>query len=233
MQLKNKTIVITGGTDGLGYSLAKTFIEKESKVILISRNQEKIDKALQDLGEKAKAFKADVSNWREVEKVAQDIKEVDILINNAGVWIEGSILSNEIAKIDQAIDTNLKGVIYTTKAFLPKLQKETESHVLNVISTSGLKGRNDQAVYCASKFGVSGFTEALKVDLEKTNIKVTGFYPGGMHTGLFEKAGAPKDNADWMNTDKVSKIIAFMLEQDSSMIMDHVILNKRMTQTSN
>jgi short-subunit dehydrogenase len=233
MQLKNKSVVITGGSDGLGFSLAKSLLAKGAIVNIIARDKNKLDLVVKQLGSNAVGFSADVSNWQEIEQVSRKIESVDVLINNAGVWIEGSLLDCEIDKIDQAIDINLKGVIYTTKAFLPKLQKETESHVLNVVSTSGLKGRDGQSVYCASKFGVSGFTESLKVDLEKTNVKVTGFYPGGMHTHLFDKAGNPKSNQDWMSTDKVAEIIAFMLEQDISMVMDQVVLNKRMTTTSN
>ena len=90
-----------------------------------------------------------------------------------------------------------------------------------------------QSVYVASKFGVKGFTESLEQDLEKTNIKVFGFYPGGMATGLFTKSGNDKPNSDWMNTAKVAEIIVFMIERDDSLIMNHVVLNKRQTKTSN
>jgi len=142
-------------------------------------------------------------------------------------------LVKSVEQIEQAINVNLKGVIFTSKAFMPFLEKESESHLINIVSTSGLKGRNGQAVYCAGKFGVSGFTESLKLDLEKSNIKVTGFYPGGMHTKLFDKAGTPKENQDWMDVDKVAEVLMFMLERDVSMVLDHVVLNKRMTATSN
>ncbi|MBU1033886.1 SDR family oxidoreductase [Patescibacteria group bacterium] len=233
MQLKNKSIVITGGSDGLGFSLAKALVAKGALVNLIARNKDKLDLAIEQLGLNAKGFVADVSNWQEIEKVSKEIGSVDVLINNAGVWIEGSLLNNEISEIDKTIDINLKGTIYATKAFLPKLQKETETHLFNVISTSGMNARDEQAVYCASKFGVSGFTEVLKIDLAKTNLKVTGFYPGGMNTKLFDKAGHPKDNQDWMNTNKVAEIVVFMLERDSSIAMNQVVLNKRMTRASN
>jgi len=233
MKLKNKTVVITGGSDGLGFSLAKQFIGKGSKVYILGRNKTKLDGAVKRLGKNAQGFVADVSKLNEVQKVADEIGQTDILINNAGVWIEGTISQNSEKEISDSIDINLKGVIYTTKAFLPQLEKSPEAHVVNISSTSGLKGRDNQAVYVASKFGVTGFTESLKVDLANTNIKVSGFYPGGMSTGLFEKAGTPKENADWMDTDKVAEIIAFMIERDASMVMDHVVLNKRKTKTSN
>lgn len=233
MQLKDKTVVITGGSDGLGFSLAKLLVSKGSKVVIIGRDKDRIDKAVRELGEASKGYIADVSNLKQIQSVADKLKEVDVLINNAGIWIEGQIVDNTEEEISQAIDINLKGVIYTTKAFLPLLKKPTESHILNISSTSGLKGRDSQAVYVATKFGVTGFTESLKVDLASSNIKVSGFYPGGMHTSLFEKVGKPKDNKDWMDTEKVADIIIFMLERDAAMIMDHVVLNKRMTKTSN
>lgn len=96
-----------------------------------------------------------------------------------------------------------------------------------------MKGRNNQAVYVASKYGVTGFTDSLKEDLADTNVKVSGFYPGGMNTSLFKKAGKPKDNSDWMDTNKVAEVIVFMIERDMTMVMDHVVLNKRNTKTSN
>lgn len=232
MNLKNKKIVITGGSDGLGLALTKALLEKQAQVHVIARDQVKLNSLL-ELSGQIKAHQADVSDYISIEAVAQKIGPIDILINNAGVWIEGDLMQNQVEQIEQAIDINLKGVIFTSKAFLPFLNHDEEAHLLNIVSTSGLKGRNGQSVYCASKFGVSGFTESLKIDLEKTNVKVTGFYPGGMSTNLFDKAGAPKDNQDWMNVGKVAEILVFMLERDINMVMDHVVLNKRMTATSN
>lgn len=228
MQLKNKKIVITGGSDGLGFSLAKAFITKGALISLIARNKDKLDFVVNQLGPNATGFVADVSSYQAIKKVAEKIGTIDILINNAGVWLEGSLIDNKVASIDQVIDTNLKGVIYATKAFLTNLQKPTESHICNIISSSGLKGRAGQTTYCASKFGVAGFTEALKIDLENTNIKVSALYPGGMNTQFFSKANNPKDNQDWLNTDKVAEIITFMLERDVNMVMEQVTLNKRL-----
>lgn len=233
MELKNKVVVITGGSDGLGFSLAKRFIAKGSKVCILARNKSKLDTAVKNLGENSQGYVADVSNLGEVQKAADAIANADILLNNAGVWIEGQIIDNSEKEISDAIDVNLKGVIYTTKAFLPQLLKSPEAHIVNISSTSGLKGRDNQSIYAASKFGVTGFTESLKIDLEKSNIKVSGFYPGGMNTSLFDKTGNPKANSDWMDTNKVAEIIIYMIETDISMVMDHVVLNKRNTKSSN
>lgn len=233
MNLKNKHVVITGGSDGLGLSLAKAFAKKGAILHLIARTEEKLESATKDIEGEVHAYVTDVSDYAQLESVANKIEQVDVLINNAGVWIEGLVEENSVEDISNAIDINLKGVIYATRAFLPTLKRSNEAHLINISSTSGLKGRDNQAVYVASKFGVTGFTESLKVDLASTNIKVSGFYPGGMSTQLFEKAGTPKDNTDWMDTDKVAEVLLFMIEQDASMMLDHVVLNKRKTKTSN
>ncbi len=229
MNLKDKTVVVTGGSEGLGFSIAKKFSNLGSIVHIISRSKDKLDKAMEDIGGNTISHVADVSNFDEMKKIADEIGQVDVLINNAGVWIEGLVTDNSTEDISSAIDINLKGVIYTTKAFLPEMLKANEAHILNVSSTSGLKGKKNQSVYVASKFGVSGFTKSLAEDLLETNVKVSGFYPGGMNTDLFKKAGSSKGGSDWMDTDKVAELIAFMIEQDTTMVMDHVVLNKRKT----
>lgn len=134
---------------------------------------------------------------------------------------------NSEEKISEVIDTNIKGVIFTTKVALAHMRKQKSGFILNIVSTSGLKGRKDQSVYVASKFAVRGFTDSLKEDLAGTHIKVAGFYPGGMNTRLFEKAGFTKENSKWMDTNKVASIVIFMLKQDDEMILDHVVLNRR------
>lgn len=233
MKIIAKTVVVTGGSDGLGFSLAKAFIDKGAKVVIIGRDQARLDQAVKLLGKDSRGFVADVTKLSELDSVAKKVGGVDVLINNAGIWLEGSIKDNSEAEISQIIDINFKGVVLTTKAFLPNLLKSEEASIINISSTSGLRGRDNQAVYAATKFAVTGFTESLKVDLAETNIKVCGFYPGGMRTKLFEKAGKPKANQDWMDTDKVAEVIVFMVERDATMMLDQVVLNKRKTSTSN
>lgn len=234
MELKNKTILITGGSEGLGLSLARALVTNETTVHIIGRSEDKLSKAKEETShENLVTHSVDVSDYKKLKEVIDAIGNIDVLINNAGVWIEGELTELDEEAISSAIDINTKGVIYTTKYVLPNMLKADDGFILNVSSTSGLKGRENQSVYVASKFAVQGFTESLKLELKKTNVKVVGFYPGGMNTKLFDKAGSPKQNDDWMDTDKVAKVIKFILELDDSMILDHVVLNKRGTKTSN
>lgn len=233
MQLKEKTVIVTGGSSGLGFSITKKLLEKGSIVYILGRHKESLDKAEKSLeNSKLHTILADITNYSVLQEKLQKI-DVDILINNAGVWLEDTIDKNTSDQISDCLDINLKGTIYATKAILPRMLAKNDGYILNVISTSGLKGRENQAVYVASKFGVSGFTKSLELDLAKTNIKVAGFYPGGMHTELFQKAGNPRDNSDWMDTEKVAEIITFLLERDDTMVISSLELNKHGAKTSN
>jgi 3-oxoacyl-[acyl-carrier protein] reductase len=234
MNLKDKVAIVTGGSEGLGLSIVKKLISEGCSVHIISRTKSKQEKVVSEISnENLFIHQSDVSNYGEVLDAINSIGDVDILINNAGLWLEGNLESNEAESISKVIDVNVKGVIYSTKAVLPVMKNKNDGYILNVSSTSGLKGREGQSVYVASKFAVTGFTESLKEDLKATNIKVVGFYPGGMNTTLFEKAGFPKKNSDWMDTEKVADIIVSILKIDDSMILDHVVLNKRNTMASN
>jgi short-subunit dehydrogenase len=243
MNLSQKNIIITGGSDGLGLALAQLLVGKGANVAIIGRTQSKVDAAVSTLKEigqetgKVFGYAADVSNFQALSAVAVQIKqefsEIHGLVNNAGIWLEGNLQDQTEQEISAVIDVNVKGVLYATNLFLPTMLKSAHSHLINVASTSGLRGRENQAVYAASKFAVHGFSESLKIDLADTSVKVSGFYPGGMKTGLFEKAGFAKDNNDWMDPTEVAQILVQMLEQDSHMVMDHVVVNKRRTRTSN
>lgn len=234
MKLKNKIAIVTGGSEGLGLSIVKKLLSEGCKVHIISRTKSRQEQVVSDINnDNLFTHQSDVSNYQEVSNTINDIGSVDILINNAGLWLEGNLEDNVAESISKVIDVNVKGVIYCTKAVLPIMKSKNGGYILNVSSTSGLKGREIQSVYVASKFAVTGFTESLKEDLKATNIKVAGFYPGGMNTKLFEKAGYPKKNSDWMDTDKVAEIIISILKLDDSMILDHVVINKRNTTASN
>ena len=224
MNLKNKKVVITGGTDGLGLALAKELITSRAKVVVLGKDKKKLDKVGSEL--KVQTYLADVRDFRQLEKAAEATGKADILINNAGVWLEGPITENTPEEITKVIEVNLRGVIYSTKAFLPLLKKATEAHIINVVSTAGLTGRENFSVYSATKFGVAGFSEALEADLKTTNVKVSAFFQGGMQTKMYDKVGKPKEMSKWMRVDKVARVVVFMLEQDATMVLDHVVLSR-------
>ena len=227
MELQNKRILITGGTSGLGFELANALLRKGAHIFICSRNQESVDKAQIRLNsENVRALVCDISNPAELKKLAQEVPYLDGLINNAGIWLEGAVESNTTDEISKVIDTNLKGLIYVTNIFLPSLKKKDESFIVNISSTSGIDIKENQSVYTASKWGVRGFTNALKEDLKGTGVKVIGVYPGGMKTNLFVASGVNKDISAFIDPKLIATEIVDLLEQDKSFVTDSVVFRR-------
>lgn len=226
MELQNKRILISGGTSGLGFELAGALLKKGAHIFICSRNQESVDKAKIRLNsDNVRALKCDITDPEDLKNLIQEVPNLDGLINNAGVWLEGSVESNSLQEISKTIDINLKGLIYCTNIFLPTLKKK-ESFIVNISSTSGIDIKANQPVYTASKWGVRGFTESIKEDLKDTKVKVIGVYPGGMKTNLFAASGVNKDVSDFIEPRLIATEIVHILEQDESFVTDSVIFRR-------
>ncbi|NMC36315.1 SDR family oxidoreductase [Candidatus Beckwithbacteria bacterium] len=232
MSLKNKTILISGGNSGLGFEISKQLIRLGSKVIILGKNQNNLNLAVKKLKSPfASSMVCDLTNAEEIEKL--NIGKLDILINCAGVIKYSPLEKHSITDIKNIIDTNLIGTILLTRQVLPILKKQNSGIIVNISSTSGLMtgGHAYESVYIASKFGVTGFTESLKKEMaeEGKNIKVLGFYPGGMNTPLFTKSGEDKDTTNFMDPAEIAKILVFMLQQPDAVSMDHIVVNRNKT----
>ncbi len=208
-----KVIIISGGSDGVGRALAQKLKDK-FQVIILSKNLEKTKKVAEEIG--VDFVVADVSNYEAVEKaVAQIISKynkIDILINNAGLWIEGKLENNEYENIQNVINVNTLGTIFLTKAVLPFMQKIKSGRIINVISQSGLYGKSERSIYHASKWAIVGFTKSLEMEISSQNISVSGFYPAGIKTGLFAKTDSKKDLSKYLEISEVVRSLEFIVE---------------------
>lgn len=222
MDLKNKVAVITGASDGIGKKVALKLAISGVSLALIARNEERLNQVKDEclgLGSpKVEYFVCDISKKEEVKettnKIVTEFSSVDILLNIAGVWQKLDQLENiPDDVIDEVLDINLKGLIMITKEFIPHLKKETESIILNVSSRSGIVANAQQAVYSASKWGVTGFTEVLKVDLKGTNVRVAGLYQGKTQTDIFSKTGDNVDISKGSKPEDLADVIVFMLSR--------------------
>jgi len=227
MQLQNKTAFITGGSSGLGFEITKLLLQKGMHVWICGRNIEQLRKKQQTLKSmNLHTTQCDVTDYAQVEKAVLHAGQIDLLINCAGVWIEDPLESLDPSRISQAIDINLKGVIFATKAVIGQMKNNNRGVIVNVSSVLGIRTRENMNVYSATKYGVQGFTESLKCELTDTNVKVIGFYPGGMQTDLFKKAGSVKDTTGWIDPLDMAKVLVFALERPDSMVMDHIVIDR-------
>ncbi len=200
--LNNKIVVITGASGGLGFSIAKSLIEKfNCKVIGIARNEEKILKNLQLLGEKKENFSYrlfDVSkkeNWIEFAKYLDDNAIIpDVLINNAGFMLPFNKAEKlSFNEIDEITNTNFLSVVYSTKTLIPLLRNSKTPAIINVSSAAGVSAIIGQSMYVATKYAVRGFTQTLA--LEYKNFYVAGIYPGFIRTDILSRANDGKNTA--------------------------------------
>ena len=216
----SKVIVITGGSEGLGKAIAKRLI-KDNKIIIISNNEEKLKKTATEI--QCDYVVCDVTNYKQIENAIDTILKkyinIDILINNAGVWLEGDLTENTFEKISNCIDVNTKGPIYMTKAVLPNMYKNKSGLIINVCSQASFDNDDYSVVYNASKWAMRGFNRSIQRDISKKGVKVTGFYPGFMQTNLFKKAGNDYDTSTGLEVEKVAKALEYIINVDSDVII--------------
>ena len=210
-----KKIIITGASDGLGKAIARELKEKE--LILISKDENKLKELSNELN--CKYYVCDLKDYNKIEEVVSKIEDVDILINNAGIWLAGDLEENTFEQISNCIDVNTKAPIYMTKAVLPIMRKNKQGLIINVCSQSSFDNDDFSTVYNASKWAMRGFNRSIQRVLSKENIKVTGFYPGFMQTDLFKKAGNDYDTSTGLEVEKVAKAIRFITECDGDVII--------------
>lgn len=207
-----KHIVITGAGSGLGASLARKYNKEGCHVSLLGRTQEKLDQVAASFeNSNYSTFTLDISSSEEVEKVfmkiVQEVQPVDVLINNAGVGYFERAEDLTANQIDRMIDINLKGTIFCTQAVLIPMIEVNKGSIINVISTAGVEGKITESGYCASKFGVRGFTESLIKELEEKDIHVNAVYMGGMDTPFWGEPEEEDTNNGLMHPDDIAELI--------------------------
>ena len=198
--LKDKVVFITGASSGFGADFGRRFAQQGAVVILAARRMERLTALAEEIrlaGGQAFAVGLDVTEQSQIDEAVHNVLEtfgrVDILINNAGVgqldWLE---MLDPATGIDTPIDVNLRAVIQLTRALLPSMQTRRAGHIINISSVAGLIAAPMYSVYSAGKYGLRGFSVALRRELAPFNIRVSCVYPGPATTEFGKQSG---DNA--------------------------------------
>ena len=186
-----RIIFITGATSGIGKACAEKFAANGDHLILNGRRKERLEELKTNLEEKYKVdilcMPFDVRQKEEVvasiDQLAEKWKSVDILINNAGLALGRDLFDKaEITDWETMIDTNVKGLIYVSKAVLPSMIEKKKGHIINLGSISGDEVYEGGNIYCATKSAVDAISRAMRIDLLKHHIKVTNIKPGATET---------------------------------------------------
>lgn len=190
MDLKNKIVVITGSTKGLGRAIACGFLKEQAKVVINARSKEEVRKISKEIG--TFGFAADVTKESDMKRLAgfavKKFGKIDIWINNAGIFLPYSWIEKiDSKKAHEVMEVNFFGTFYGSRVALKYMKSKQHGTIINIISTSALAGRPRSSVYSSSKWAVRGFTEALQLELKPDNISVIGVFPSGMKTTIFGK----------------------------------------------
>jgi len=203
MQLRDKIVLITGSSQGIGAETAKEFAKEGANVVVTyNSNKKKGEEVFKECNKIKESFLVhlDVTNEDSikecVEKVVDKFGAIDILVNNAGVISWKDFSEQSIEEIDSQMEVNLKGLIKVTKIVLPFMKGQDEGTIINISSGAGKTGYGNLTTYCATKFGVRGFTQALSSGLPK-GIKVYSVNPGMTSTQMTNFSGvSPKEVAE-------------------------------------
>ncbi len=191
--MSNKIALITGATSGIGEATARLLAENSIGLIICGRREERLRELTEELGKKVAVHPLgfDLRDREAVEKAVHTLpdafKEIDILINNAGnAHGKDPIHEGDPDDWDFMIDLNLKGLLYITRAVVPKMVERGSGHIVNIGSLAGKEVYPDGNVYCATKFGVDALTQGMRQDLLGTGVKVSAIDPGLVETEFSE-----------------------------------------------
>jgi short-subunit dehydrogenase len=189
-------VVITGASRGIGAAIAERFAAAGNTIILCARNKEKLEAFAETLQPSGKAnvlsHAADLSIQTDAEAFAKWCLQQcipDVLVNNAGSFVPGSIYTEPNGNIEKMIAVNLYSAYYLTRALLPKMMERKSGHIFNMCSIASLKAYENGGSYSISKFALAGFSKNLREELKPSNIKVTAVYPGAVYTDSWSASG--------------------------------------------
>ena len=203
MELKNKIVVITGGSKGLGKALAISFIKEGATVIISSHHKDELEKTAKEIN--ATAIVADVTKENEVQNLAQkvvaDFGRIDIWVNNAGILFKfpkGELI--DVEKVHKIFDVNFLGTVFGCRVALENMKNNDNGLILNIVSKAAIDATRavNFKIYAASKWAVRGFMQAFKFENTDSKIKIISVYPGGIQTDLWK-------GLDIKDLDKYSK----------------------------
>ena len=205
-----KISIVTGGSSGLGKELAKELVARGQNVCILARDAKKIQLTISGIGGNVLGYSCDLCDETAVHSVFADLQEkgyyVDYLYNCAGQGLFGVPTAMHIQQIQAVMNSNAIGLMCIS---YEACRYMTEGGtIINIASTAGLKGNPEETLYCASKWAVRGFTEALRAYYKKSPIHIVGVYPGGINTPFWKPdCGLSPDVSKFMDPAEVAKVI--------------------------
>ena len=228
-------VVITGGTKGIGRAIIELLLSENNNVIFCARNE-------QDISEREKAWRlafpnceidgiqCDMSVKEEVTSFGQDIlnrwKRIDVLVNNAGMFIPGEIVKEEEGALEQMINVNLYSAYHLTRLLVPTLIAQGSGHIFNMCSIASIIAYPNGGSYSISKFALLGFSKVLREELKTSGVKVTAILPGATWSASWEGVDLPKSRL--MEANDIAISISSALKMSPSAVVEDIVIRPQL-----
>ncbi len=233
IDLEKKVAVITGASSGIGAASARLLAKAGCHVVLVARRFDRLEQLSADItfhGGTAYPVQADIRKVDEIHRLVDDILthfgHIDILLNNAGfgrlMWLEDLDIEEDIRAM---VEVNLLGTIYLTRLFLPGMIARKQGHIINLVSIAGMVGVPTYTIYAATKYGMRGFTEALRREVGFVGIHVSGIYPGAVDTEFMDHVGANRKTRSgtpkWLmlSAEQIAQVVVKVAKRPRRMVL--------------
>lgn len=214
MELNTAKVIITGGTSGIGYAIAKELKAKGAEVLVTGRDQLKIDATKKELG--VFGFKADMQSEKDIIALMEYAKDrmgdFNVLINNAGIGKFADLTSTSVEDFKEVWEVNTLGLFIAGREAAKHFKDKNYGNIINISSSSGVKGHAKGSAYCASKFAVTGLTEVWRTELRPHNVRVMQINPSEVVTPFFSKMGMEQKVDDSkLRPSEIAHVVSSML----------------------
>ncbi len=246
-RLAGKVVIVTGGASGIGKAASFALASEGARVVAVDLDQARIDSIVTELAQEQMEFDKpqphlglalNVRFEEDMAKMASRTVDrfgrIDILVHCAGILRgRGSnprfLHQVSVEEWEQVIDTNLKGTFLSNRAVLPFFIKQRKGHIINFSSTSGLRGRPFDSVYCASKFGVIGLTEAMAEEVRQYGIRVNVVLPDAIDTPIWDQNGPIRAPKDSLPPERVADLVVYLALLPEDTVLDNLVIRPFLT----
>jgi 3-oxoacyl-[acyl-carrier protein] reductase len=228
ISVENHIAVVTGAGRGIGRAVAIELGRLGAQVALAARSRTELEQTAGIVGSKASVIPTDVCKKDEIqrlfEQVATDLGPVDILVNAAGLGVFGPVVDFNDEDFEILIQTNLRGIFFTSRFVLPSMIERKRGHIINIASIAGKVGSANRAVYCASKFGVVGFTESLAEEVRQYGIRASVICPGSTDTRFSPSETSGKSRERMLRPEDIAHAVGMIVTQEPNSFISEIIM---------
>ncbi|MFM9841111.1 MAG: SDR family oxidoreductase [Cyclobacteriaceae bacterium] len=230
----NKLIVVTGGTKGIGRAILERFAQAGFDVVTCARKTDELDKLKETFETKfkVKAYvqRADLSDKNQMKTFSDFVnglnRPLDVLVNNAGYFLPGSVLDEAEGSLESMINSNVYSAYYTTRGLAPAMKKNKSGHIFNMCSIASIKAYPNGGSYAISKFALLGFSKVLREELKEFGVRVTSILPGATRTASWDGVELPDDR--FMKAEDVAETIFSAYSLSSRSVVEEILIRPQL-----